>query len=322
MLVEHIVEHRFPGILPSTSHQNVSTVSAQAVRTMDRAAQSVVRYHAGWCVVAVRRDLMKSAADSSKYLELIDKFGCDVLSSSNVCTETSSSSSSDDDPDRAREPVEGESVVKSRAFRQKHVFELATSALSLFSRMHTVCEEHLSTLLHSDHHSALAKLKELLERDDVIIANYRSVVDESDKENVLLRMLIKMFVKSKQKAIVREHQLAPATSSIALRAGLQQQERRRQSHAAGQGDSTHGLRTLRSAIESGSIESIRTAINDLAASKESIMAKLTVMELKQLLKTTGASVTGTKPALLERAKKVFQPESSIEGKKLLKHCLI
>ena len=71
-----------------------------ARRTMDQAANSVVKYHGGWCIVAVRRKLVRSN-EPEDLLRIIPKFGTDLMVTGNVKHgdehAAADSSNSDDD---------------------------------------------------------------------------------------------------------------------------------------------------------------------------------------------------------------------------------
>ena len=96
-----------------------------ARRTMDQAANSVVKYHGGWCIDAARRKLERSN-DPEDLLRIIPKFGTDLMVTANVKDgdehTAADSSNSDDDG----------SADNSSSFK-RHVFDLNDTALPFSS---------------------------------------------------------------------------------------------------------------------------------------------------------------------------------------------
>ncbi|XP_065185758.1 uncharacterized protein LOC135816487 [Sycon ciliatum] len=277
----------------ATTPRLADTRSARlASDVMDRAANASVRYHSGWCIVAVRKQLLREKEPKHALLSLIPNFGCDILASKHVyggdSTSDSSSASSDED-------------LASTAAFSRHLFSLSEHCLPLFIRLHKLCEEHLQTALLTAGKSAPQEVKQLLLADATVLQQYSAIVgDDSGKD--LLQRIVTMFVKSKQKQIIRENHLAPSTTSIALRAGLRPPtSSSRQKEAV-----SRNVVAVRAAIGRKDLNAVRSAINSVPElDKAKVIGDLSVKELQSILSLSPLSRAGNKGALQERVKSLF-----------------
>ena len=122
----------------------------------------------------------------------------------------------------------------------------------------------------------------------------RSVVGNTeDVDFVILKEIVDMFVKSKQKQILRENQLTPSNSSMALRAGLRTSTK--QVVDSSRKDQLTALRTF---IQNGNKESIPLL-------PPSLLCDLSVHDIKALLRLFNKPVGGVKKVIIERATSIF-----------------
>eukprot|EP00117_Sycon_ciliatum_P005594 scpid90422/ scgid9475/ len=82
--------------------------------------------------------------------------------------------------------------------------------------MHEICEKLLPALLVSHGKSAPSELKQQPMKHEGLVGAYMRIAGAGDTGNELLVKLIAMFVKGKQKAVVRHRGLQPAQTSVTL----------------------------------------------------------------------------------------------------------
>ena len=292
----------------------------------DAPEAAAIAYHAGWCIVAVRKRIWHKQGQQEN-LRVLSQFGVDVrlaqgcrVSKIELLTSEDDSvlhgngqpaESVEEDVAEVEEVVE-ESVTHDVAVAEvvtvndetsrslsavlaadvfesfddieddpllqacnhteekqnqgKHVFKLKSDALAMFQQMHELTESSFHALLAKERSTALPLLKANLLADQGICKQFHRLTNTDDKS--MLVAIIDMFVKSKQKQMLRRFNLAPRKSSQALRAS----------------------------VKPGSNAASKTANPDSA----SILTTGTVKQLKDALRSNGLPVGGTKADLISR----------------------
>ena len=150
----------------STSQSVDSTVHSPASAkpndhtSADELARTVIRYHAGWCVVATRRALSTS---DTEVLDKLSVFGSDKVSPHKPSLQAFTGIMN----------WSGELGVGDDAY---HTFILREECMPLFTRMHDVAEERFPCLLKENRENAAVRLKQELLSDSAISTLFGSII--------------------------------------------------------------------------------------------------------------------------------------------------
>ena len=195
---------------------------------------------------------------------------------------------------------------------RRHQFQLCDSAMPLFAHLHALCDQSFQDVMLDARKNAPVSMKEIILKDKAIKQHYQSVVGMDDQAGELLQLLVDYFMKSKQKQIIREQQLAPAAASIALRASLRQQSKVSTAECAKSDGNS-----LQQHIGAGNIEGVKSCYASLPTARQRpALEQLTTKDLKSLLKLFSLPIRGTKGTLVDRSVKELSKYSSVEGKQL------
>ena len=141
---------------------------------LDKSSKDVIEYHAGWWIVAARRDLERSNDKSKLALcSLIPLFGKDIASLLRLCLENFSKLSVLAQQQSGSPP---KSATADHMYacqpelptnkEMKHTFPVQEHVLLLFHHLHTLAENSLKSLVTTEQHDAAKRLREILVKDN------------------------------------------------------------------------------------------------------------------------------------------------------------
>lgn len=285
---------------------------------VDGPGATVVKYHAGWCLMAARRELELSPTAISSLLSLLPAFGNDVASSLKPCLENvtavQSIAAQRNDPqppnvmlDHAYSATEKETTHDAN----KHLFVPSDLAMPFFIGLHTATQACFKDALKNHKRDAVKAMTATLLKDEQVQKAFSAIVPLENGGDKLLELIVQYFMKSKQKQLIGEHRLSPAKSSVALRSSLRQQSQRPSGRDLHSEQTTGRVKSL---LVSGKVDEGIALLATLPdADCKVTLSKLTVSLLKTCLQhykePVGSSVKAVKVsrllALLRKEVSVF-----------------
>ncbi|XP_065187899.1 uncharacterized protein LOC135818446 isoform X2 [Sycon ciliatum] len=296
----------------SACSQNVASpppVGVSKAPADDCLADKTLRYHAGWCLVAVRRLLRHG--DHSALLTQLQKFGSDVAVPAdakllqafyNLDVQEAASASPGDHMSysQPRPPAP-----------EKHLFSISAALVPFFKCLHSTVESTFPHDLVIHRSGALTALEARLVEDPAVIGCYEKALlalCAEDAGKGILAAIVKTFLKSKQKQLLKNHNLGGSHAGRALRATLRENHRTK-------APASTCITPVKTAIVDGKpVDAIKLLFEMDIASRKQCFKQLTVGNLKCMLRDRKLRLHGSKEELISRVEdkvlRNFQGSSS------------
>ncbi|XP_065186307.1 uncharacterized protein LOC135817113 [Sycon ciliatum] len=252
----------------------------------------VIRYHGGWCVVAVRRELQASSgAEALALLPLIKCFGEDVGTQHRPSLETFDTVVQLSQQRRVQgtaAPVDhgyasAPPTVENEEY--KHTFVLLPTALPLFNLLNVITEKQFPVILAQQKANAIPAMSHHLVHDKSVREAFANIVSTTECAGLLDR-IVYYFLKSKHKQLLRKYELQPQQRSMALRSSLR---------LSAKGSSTHqqeeSALDFRRKVDEKKFEEVVSMLCR-SANMSSLLDKTTVVGLQAILAHLGVSSSG------------------------------
>eukprot|EP00117_Sycon_ciliatum_P000498 scpid23683/ scgid3934/ len=201
---------------------------------IDNLSHLAEKYHGGWCLVAVRRELEGARCRNDNLLQLIPLFGKDAVTSLQPCLEnfgailqTSEHQALPRNDQPLRDHGYAAPIAATQHEEQKHTFVLVPAACSLFHQLNLITHSQFPSMLNTHKQHAVSAMQEHLEANLLIRQLFNDIVQDKNRSYDFLKLVIRYFMKSKQKQLLKQYGLSPANQSIALRTGLRQHEKKK-----------------------------------------------------------------------------------------------
>eukprot|EP00117_Sycon_ciliatum_P028273 scpid95017/ scgid3489/ len=219
-LIDGTVVARKSSIMPAAA-----AAAPQPTTIVDCTAETTIRYHGGWCVVAVRRELEASRKPELTSLKpVLATFGRDILSNMSPNLQNFEkiieSETHENNATLSCEHSYAELSPTDKGNKvQRHTFAINSRALDFFKLMHSIADSEFRDILHNKGDDAMTYLKQRLSSDKHVQELFATTTG-SPGHAPLLGMLVSYFSKSKHKLLIYKYRLAPCKESQALRASL------------------------------------------------------------------------------------------------------